>query len=152
MTGRAPLQFEGLDLPLLRYGKTRNKERVTYFATLLENELNSASYHPQKQILQPYFLLDRLKHVDTNDVACFTNHILVCPVTNKVARFISAGDKTRNIKIRFPAMLQNKLDVFCCSFYCTGSHESVLTCVLKKDLIRTSRAHASSVFSKLAVL
>jgi len=43
MIGRAPLQFEGLDPPLLRYGKTRNKKfkRETLFAKLLENELNS---------------------------------------------------------------------------------------------------------------
>ena len=41
MTGRAPLQFEGLDKPLLKYGKTRNKKRATCFATLLGNELNS---------------------------------------------------------------------------------------------------------------
>ena len=41
MTGWAPLQFEGLNPPLLRYGKTRNKKRATCFATLLENELNN---------------------------------------------------------------------------------------------------------------
>ena len=41
ITGRAPLQFEGLDPPLLRYGKTRDKKRATCFETLLENELNN---------------------------------------------------------------------------------------------------------------
>ena len=69
-------------------------------------------YHPQKQILQTYLLRDRLEHVETNDVARFTNHILVCPVTNKVARFVSVGGKTSNIAIQlaFPQ---------CCKTSCT---------------------------------
>ena len=59
-----------------------------------------AFYHPQKQILQPYLLRDRLEHVETDDVARFTNHVPACPATNKVARFVFVGGKTRNIAIQ----------------------------------------------------
>ena len=103
MTGRAPLQFGGLDPPLLRYGKTRNKKRATCFATFAGKGVEKrccAFYHPQKQILQPYLLRDRIKHVETDDVARFNTHILACPATNKVARFVFVGGKTRNIAIQ----------------------------------------------------
>ena len=66
----------------------------------------------QKQILQLYLFRDRLEHVETDDVARFTIHVPACPATNKVARFVFVGGKTRNIAIQF-AFQQ------CCKTSCT---------------------------------
>ena len=61
-----------------------------------------------------------LQHELITDVACFTTH------ENKPYNLISCktgsnmGGKTRNIAIS-AAMLQNKLHVFCCPFYCSFS-------------------------------
>ena len=86
--------FNDVLIGYLRYGKTANKKRKI-FATWLQKELNS-------------------------DVARFTTH------ENKPYNLISCktgsnmGGKTRNIAIS-AAMLQNKLHVFCCPFYCSFS-------------------------------
>ena len=43
---------------------------------------------PTKTNVATLLLRDRLEHVETSYVAHFTTHILACPATNKVARFV----------------------------------------------------------------
>ena len=68
----------------LSYSKTGNKKRATCFATLLQNEMNT-------------------------DVARFNTRIRTCLATNKVARLLFVGGKTRNSHIQL--VLQQ-----CCTF------------------------------------
>ena len=54
------------ELQLLRYGKTGNKRRATFLATLLQNELN-------------------------RDVERFTTHVQTCLATNQVVNRFERG-------------------------------------------------------------
>ena len=54
------------ELKLLRYGKTGNKRRATFLATLLQNELN-------------------------RDVARFTTQVQTCLATNQVVNRFERG-------------------------------------------------------------
>ena len=71
------------------------QKRATFFATLLQNELNS-------------------------DVARFTTHIKPVLQQIRLLTGFNVSHKTRNI-VNFAALWQNKLRVFCCSFFRTLS-------------------------------
>ena len=83
-------------MSVLRYGKTGNKKWTTCFATLLQNELNSD-----------------VVRFTTPVQTCFNN--LICFKTG----FIWVVNAQHLYSTRFVAMLQNKLHVFCYTFFCT---------------------------------
>ena len=79
----------------LRSSKTSNKKRAICFETWLQNELHSDVARFTTHLKKPY-----------NLISCKTGS--------------NMGGKTRNIAIS-AAVLQNKLHVFCCPFYCSFS-------------------------------
>ena len=87
--------FNDVLIGYLRSGKTGNKKRAICFETWLQNELHSDVARFTTHLKKPY-----------NLISCKTGS--------------NMGGKTRNIAIS-AAMLQNKLHVFCCPFYCSFS-------------------------------
>ena len=91
-----PMSCYSRPLGPLSYSKTCSKKHATCFATLLQSELNTNSNN-----------------------AHYTTHVRICIAKIRSQGFLWMVNAQHRYSTRFAAMLQNKLQGFCCPFYHT---------------------------------